>query len=348
MSPTSSYTHVNWALTGTAGALTIGRYAIRYVNSRRFFWDDLVHLCALVVLIAHGGTDQLSLNSKARIKTAADSKPRPSQTYLLGLYEHNERLSSVNNCFLYLVFWIVKLSFLMLYRFLFQSSTPFKKAWWVVLAFTVVTFWVPIAGVLSTCAGADTVADYKACDGQTHGRVIKLEYSCVVNIVSDLAIMALPFWMLKDLKIAMSQKLGLAFIFSFAIVCVALDIVRVVEAVSQNQALYTVIEINLVVVISCLPTYRSLLSIRQRKKPQQSHPWRSLEQGNYWRSHEGDNHPLRRGKSSDFEVEMSAKSIHITQALDISNAARDLDPLDTTSKPARAASSSTVRTQAFS
>ena len=152
--------HVNWALTGTTGALSIGRYAIRYFNSRRFFWDDLVHLFAFAVLIAHGGTNELSLKSKAAIANAADSQPRPSQSYLLGLYQHNQRLSSINNCFLYLVFWIVKLSFLMLYRFLFQSSQSFKKAWWVVLAFTILTFWIPIAGVLSTCAGADTVADY--------------------------------------------------------------------------------------------------------------------------------------------------------------------------------------------
>ena len=150
-------------MTGTAGALTVGRYAIRYLISRRFFWDDLLHLFALVVLIAHGGTDQLSLKSKAAIASAAKSKPQPSQSYLLGLYEHNQRLSSVNNCFLYLVFWMVKLSFLMLYRFLFQSSRPFKKAWWAVLAFTVLTFWIPIAGVLSTCAGADTVAGYSQC-----------------------------------------------------------------------------------------------------------------------------------------------------------------------------------------
>ncbi len=161
--------------------------------------------------------------------------------------------------------------------------------------------------------------------------------------------MALPLSILRDLKISMSQKLGLAFIFSFAIVCVALDIVRVVEAVSQNQALYTVIEINLVVVISCLPTYRTLLNIGQLYKSRQIRPWRSLEQGNYWRSQDGDVHQFGRGKSS--EMEMSAKSIHVTQNLDVSNLARDMDPLDSLesiSKPARAATTLGVRTQAFS
>ncbi len=170
-----------------------------------------MHLFALAVLITHGATNQLSLNSKAAIANAAKTNPKPSQAELIGLYEHNYSISTVNNCFLYLVFWLVKLSFLLFYRFLFQSSATFKKVWWAVLAFTLLTFWVPIAGVLSTCAGADTVAAYskhsmcnlplwlynraltslvtEACQGQSHGRIVKLEYSCAVNVVSDLASM---------------------------------------------------------------------------------------------------------------------------------------------------------------
>ena len=158
--------------------------------------------------------------------------------------------------------------------------------------------------------------------------------------------MGLPFWMIRDLKIRMSQKLGLGFIFSFAIVCVALDVVRVVEAVFQHQALYTIIEINLVVVISCLPTYRTLLGIGQRDKSRYSYPWRFLGRKQYWRSQDGDIHPLKGEKSS--EIEMNAKAIHVTHNLEISDIERDLDPLDTTSKPARAASTPHVRTQAFS
>lgn len=70
----------------------------------------------------------------------------------------------------------------------------------------------------------------------------------------------LPLWMLKDLKVQKYQKVGLAFIFSLATVCVVLDIVRTAEALASNQALYTILEINFVVIISCLPTYRVLLN----------------------------------------------------------------------------------------
>ena len=122
-----------------------------------------MHLVALVVLLTHGATNELSLQSKATVASAAKAKPKPSQSHLLGLYEHNQRLSTVNNCFLYLTFWIVKLSFLMLYRFLFQSSASFRRIWWGVMALTLLTFWVPIAGVLATCAGAYTVVEYSKC-----------------------------------------------------------------------------------------------------------------------------------------------------------------------------------------
>ena len=143
--------------------------------------------------------------------------------------------------------------------------------------------------------------------------------------------MALPFWMLGDLKITMPQKLGLAIIFSVAFVCIALDIVRVVEAISQHQALYTVIEINLVVVISCLPTYRTLIGVRKRKRSRQSHSWRSLQKGKYSRSQDGDNYPLRTAKFG--EIEMSARSIQVTQDVEISNVAGDSNPLEPPDPP---------------
>lgn len=59
---------------------------------------------ALVILITHGTTMELSLGLKARVADAVKANPKPSQSYLLELYEHNQRLSTVYNCFLYLVF----------------------------------------------------------------------------------------------------------------------------------------------------------------------------------------------------------------------------------------------------
>ena len=137
--------------------------------------------------------------------------------------------------------------------------------------------------------------------------------------------MGLPIWMLEDLKISIAQKIGLAFIFCLAIVYVALDIIRVVETVKQNQALYTIIEINFVVIISCLPTYRALLGIGQRRqssRPSRNCPLRSWDERHYSKKKDGDEHPLRDTEPTD--VDKSENFIHVS--IDLRVSSRALEP----------------------
>ena len=125
--------------------------------------------------------------------------------------------------------------------------------------------------------------------------------------------------MIKDLKIDKLQKFGLVLIFSVAIVCVAMDIVRTIEAVAQHQALYTILEINFVVIISCLPTYRALFNIIQRNKsrrPSGSSAWRSLEDEGSRKRAQHDSFPLESlNKSHSGPV---ANVIHVTKEIDVS------------------------------
>ena len=150
---------VNWVLTGISIALSIGRYAIRWFNARKFHWDDLAHFVALLVLIAHGVTNEITNNAKGNLAKANAMKGE-DQNDLLHLYYHVRYLNTVNNCFLYLVFWVVKVAFLLFYRFLFETSAPFRRAWLVVTAFVLLTFWVPIAGILATCANVNDLPGF--------------------------------------------------------------------------------------------------------------------------------------------------------------------------------------------
>ena len=151
---------VNWVLTGLAGALTLGRYAIRGYNSRRLYWDDLAHLVAFLLLVSHSATNEVTLNAKAELATLKAAKGKTPQAHLLQSYQHVRYLNTINNCLLYMVFWAVKVAFLLFYHQLFRTSILFRRMWWAVLALTLLTFWVPIAGVLATCPDAKTVADY--------------------------------------------------------------------------------------------------------------------------------------------------------------------------------------------
>lgn len=56
------------------------------------------------------------------------------------------------------LFWVclysVKGSFLLLYRIIFVVSNRFRFLWWSSTVFTIATFWVCLAGELTTCGPA--------------------------------------------------------------------------------------------------------------------------------------------------------------------------------------------------
>ena len=85
--------------------------------------------------------------------------------------------------------------------------------------------------------------------------------------------------MLPRLNLRLLQKLGLALIFSIAIVTVALEILRTVESIQiltgaksvqsstyATSLLYPAVEISCTVIISCIPAYGSLVGYRRRRK----------------------------------------------------------------------------------
>lgn len=151
---------VNWSLTGVCGVLTVGRYVIRRYSLGRWDWDDLAHLFAFLVLVVHGAMTQVKDDAKAKLALVLSGRIKASPAQQIDKYRHLSHLNTVKNCCLYLDFWLVKLSLLLFYRFLFKSSARFNKIWWLVLAFVLLSFWVPIAGVLATCSGARTLSDY--------------------------------------------------------------------------------------------------------------------------------------------------------------------------------------------
>ena len=81
---------------------------------------------------------------------------------------------------------------------------------------------------------------------------------------------------------SMSRKIGLAAIFLIAITDVVFDITRTVYTVNGGavalDTIWDILEPSIAVIVSSLPTYRSLLGITKRK---QSTPYQNF-------SHSGD------------------------------------------------------------
>ena len=134
--------------TGAAVVLTVGRYAIRLKTIKTFQADDYVHGLALVVLIGYISTytAMFPLNYSVEFWVAGLGE-QPSDSDLTR-YFHLEIAVSL---LFWVVIYLVKFVFLLFYRLLFGISKGFMCAWWIVSAFTVVTFLINFISVFWAC-----------------------------------------------------------------------------------------------------------------------------------------------------------------------------------------------------
>lgn len=129
-------------LTGFNILLSIGRYYIRHLVYKRLHWDDLAHLIALLCNIALS----ITITHIFLAPVSAESIKEEVVISFLGIT----------------ALWAVKFSFLLFYKLLFWVSEGFQKAFWVVAGFLFVSYWVPIAAVLTEC-GPIKKYDFSEC-----------------------------------------------------------------------------------------------------------------------------------------------------------------------------------------
>ncbi|KAF2727298.1 hypothetical protein EJ04DRAFT_505926 [Polyplosphaeria fusca] len=263
---------VMWTLTAFTILLTAGRYFIRFQVRHKFFADDYAHLFALIWLIINSSISQAMFAPAEYVVKAAPHHPPPPDKVVAF-----RKLQTPLSISFFISHWAVKFSFLFFYRLLFWVSQKFMRAWWCIFALTAVTFIVPIAGNITKCGSPRDLNNPVACERHvSYQRKVHL-YILGVNVATDLAIMILPLFMLPHIKIRRSQKIGLGFIFCICFVTIGLEILRVIQTlpggIFGNTILYGILESNFSVIVSCIPTYRSLLGVERRTKGKEYAHW---------------------------------------------------------------------------
>ena len=149
---------VSWAFIGISTCATVGRYAIRYHDDRRFKWDDATHFIAFCFMFANVMVYQVTFDALYSDTLRA---PFPVPSVIEPADEVHLFWLSIAQCmvgFLCLIF--VKLSFLLYYHQIFKSSSTFKKWWWAVLAFALVSYGVDLAGCLTVCGPVQQLGNF--------------------------------------------------------------------------------------------------------------------------------------------------------------------------------------------
>lgn len=262
-----------WTLTAITILLSGARYAISAATKKAFQWDGLTHLLALLSMVTMVALFQTLFRDGYYI-TAIERHlaPPPTQEAFIELYIRFRRRSDAIALLFFTSTWLVKVTFLLYYRSIFQINKNFRRAWWVVLGFVFVTYWVTFAGVLTQCGPAKNSFNLKECTrpGRARYESQLLKYQFAVSIASDVAVMALPVWMLKDLHVKTSQKIGLAAMFSLGIIIIIFEILRTIKSLGQTSfsevAIYDVLENSVALIVSSITHYRGFISTRRRNR----------------------------------------------------------------------------------
>ena len=136
-----------WALTGTALALSLGRYGIHWATNRKLMLDDLTHAIAQLALV--GAAISIDYYVGVVLKQLQVEShgywPLDPQIILARKWQTAFTICSWTSL------WFVKFTFLLIYREIFKISSGFRKAWWCVTVFTAATYFVAIVGVITMC-----------------------------------------------------------------------------------------------------------------------------------------------------------------------------------------------------
>jgi len=304
---------LTWTFTAVGIVLTAGRYYIRKRIIGSFDWDDLTHGLAVIVLIGYISTYYTGFNRDYVVEfwSASGGTQEPPSDSVLKAYFRGIVGATMQ---FWVCIYLIKLSFLLFYRKIFGVNRNFMRAWWIVAIFQFITFWACFLAPLWSCVSPSQLFVVKVClsDLAITKTVRFVKMWCGLNVASDLSIMALPLWMIYQLKLRTSHKIGLAFVFTLAFVDIVFDILRTIYTVNGGalalDTLWDILEPTIAVIISCLPTYTVLL--KSSKKPQPARTYATLEDeskaarnySSHGSSHELDTIPKIPGNANEEEA----------------------------------------------
>ncbi|KAL6715425.1 hypothetical protein ACLMJK_006386 [Lecanora helva] len=233
-----------WTGSGVATGLTLGRAIIRFRTIGRFFWDDAFQMVSWALMLGENLSFTLYLPTVYKLSAIEAGEVNLSMELVSALQLTDLKYGLALRLVFWSCLWAAKGSFLALYWHLFKPSKAFVKAWWMVLVFTVVTYFVCIAGVLTACGSTSDILNIAKCN----------------TYHWDLAIMSLALWKTWGLQMRLSQKMSLSVIYCLVVILMVFDVIRIEESLVENSwalsSFFDIFEVVLVVIIAAIPGYR--------------------------------------------------------------------------------------------
>nr|POF11074.1 hypothetical protein CFP56_75593 [Quercus suber] len=182
------------------------RVYVRFKNQQGLFADDYAILVALALYISLAGLYIADIPSMFGFLDFTSGKTPFSVTVEEDFHQMMMYNFAVTPLY-WAVLWAVKISLLLFFRRIVER-TKWMRVWWSILVVTVLAF----AGCLIT--------QFLSCDSIA-------DFTVLADVVTDVAIMALPLRVVFGLQMTTRDKLSIAALFSTNIIAIVVSMIRV-------------------------------------------------------------------------------------------------------------------------
>jgi len=244
------------------------RIYVRISRQGRLHADDYALLCAAVLYWILAALYIVDLPFLYAFLDYASGKVAYSSE-LPDDYHHMMLISFGVTALLWCVLWTVKISLLLFFRRIILG-TDWMRAWWCIFGFVVVTF---IGCIISELTSCDHISDFTALGAcisprNQRAQIISLYYSFAADVLTELAVLALPIYVVLNLQLSRKDKWYLVGIFSVGLFTIAVSMIRVFLIWAKTHsatpspawlALWAIIEGMIAIIDGCIPAFSQII-----------------------------------------------------------------------------------------
>ena len=139
----------NWIMCAAGVLLTTGRFFLRWQKLHRINIDDILNGVAAMFLIGLAITFHFWLPNAYQIDYFIEGTIHTPPTMSDIAYATKANVASI--ALFFCTIYAAKSSFLALYYQIFKPSTSFRIAWWTLVAFIFLSFWITFMSIFWRC-----------------------------------------------------------------------------------------------------------------------------------------------------------------------------------------------------
>ena len=269
-------------------SLVFFRFWVRIRSFGHLFIDDGFVMLAWLQLFITAILWEIRKDGLVTIYDLAGERISPSPDNLQRVLDFSRATVGFELIF-YVCLYSIKASFLFFFRRITDRVMGLRVLWWSVMGLTVVAFISCISIIPYRCLLATLDVQKKICPADYRAAHFQktLIYASLIDVVTDLAIIAIPTAMLWNFQVNLQKKLALIGLFSLTIIVITFAIIRfaVIKGGYNFQPdtswlfLWSSGEMALAIIVACLASFRQLFVIQDKRthiKPTTNSPQSSM------------------------------------------------------------------------